>query len=56
MHREQRHAHALRLVHNLNLWYYITRAGGHIGWPMGARLTEWTFMRRVAWEFIAAVV
>ena len=41
---------------NDNLWFLITRHGGHIGWPEGTspRRHGWRYMREVAWEFSAA--
>ena len=43
---------------NDNLWFLITRSGGHVGWSEGPspRQIGFGFMRNVAWEFAEAVL
>ena len=45
-------------VGNKQLWFLITRSGGHVGWAEGSRPARhgWSFMRHVAWEFAEAVL
>ena len=41
---------------NPNLWFRITRTGGHLGFCEGWRPKRWSFVSRTVFEFCDAVL